>query len=115
MQVANNGAEVLDRRSQNVFDVVFMDVPMPVMGGFYKTARIREQERQTGEHLPIIAMTAHALRGDGELCLNVGMDAHVSKPLRNQGLFQAIAAILILSGRKGARVGTPADSRSDDT
>jgi two-component system sensor histidine kinase/response regulator len=69
---------------------VLMDVEMPEMDGFRTTTAIREQERATGRHLPIVAMTAHALAGDRERCLEAGMDSYVAKPLRPQELVVAV-------------------------
>ncbi len=80
--VANNGREALESTADERFDLVLMDVQMPVIGGLEATVKIRERERRTGEHLPILAMTAHALKGDRERCLEVGMDGYVSKPFR---------------------------------
>jgi len=71
---------------------VLMDVQMPDLDGFAATAIIREQEQATGRHIPIVAMTAHALKGDPERCLAEGMDAYVSKPIRSAELFAAIGA-----------------------
>jgi CheY-like chemotaxis protein len=71
-----------------------MDVQMPVMDGLQATAAIREKERMTGRHLPIIAMTAHALKGDRERCLVAGMDAYVAKPFKPQDLLKTIASIV---------------------
>ena len=68
-----------------------MDVQMPEMGGFEATARIREQEQTTGRHLPIIAMTAYAMKGDRERCLEAGMDAYLSKPIQAQDLLRAVS------------------------
>jgi two-component system, sensor histidine kinase and response regulator len=90
--VANNGEEALAAIGSERFDLVLMDVQMPVMDGFETTARIREREQKTGQHIAIVAMTAHALKEDRERCLAAGMDGYVSKPFRNQELFDAIAA-----------------------
>jgi CheY-like chemotaxis protein len=88
--VAGNGREALETLSRESFDVVLMDVQMPEMDGFEATRRIRERERTTGVHVPIIAMTAHAMKGDRERCLEEGMDGYISKPLRPSELFEAV-------------------------
>jgi CheY-like chemotaxis protein len=67
---------------------------MPDMDGFEVTAAIRGRERSTGRHIPIIAMTAHALKGDEERCLSAGMDAYISKPFRTNELFSTIEKVL---------------------
>lgn len=86
--VANNGAEAVrawtDPPEGRPFDVVLMDVQMPEMDGFEATAAIRERERSRGRHTPIIAMTAHAMKGDRERCLAGGMDGYIAKPIRQQ-------------------------------
>jgi signal transduction histidine kinase/DNA-binding response OmpR family regulator len=79
--IAANGKEALAWLKRERFDVVLMDVQMPEMGGFEATAAIRALERDSGERLPIIAMTAHAMKGDRERCLNAGMDDYIPKPL----------------------------------
>jgi len=93
VSVANNGREaleVLERARWEGFDVVLMDVQMPEMDGLEATASIRARERATGRHLPIIAMTAHAMKGDRERCLEAGMDGYVSKPVRAADLLEEI-------------------------
>jgi PAS domain S-box-containing protein len=92
--VASNGIEALAALEKERFDLVLMDVQMPEMGGFEATAAIREKERTSGTHIPIIAMTAHAMKGDRERCLAAGMDGYVAKPLQTQELFAAITSVL---------------------
>ncbi len=92
--VTGNGKEALTALENRQFDVVLMDVQMPEMGGFEVSAIIREREKTTGLHQPIIAMTAHALKGDRERCLDAGMDAYVSKPIQSRLLFEAIASLV---------------------
>jgi CheY-like chemotaxis protein len=71
----------LSMLEQQRFDLILMDVQMPEMGGFETTALIREKEKLTGRHIPIIAMTAHAMAGDRERCIGAGMDDYISKPI----------------------------------
>ncbi len=91
--VAVNGQEAVDRAtSDDNFDLILMDVQMPELDGFDATRRIREAERTTGRRrTPIIAMTAHAMKGDRERCLEAGMDGYISKPVRAPELSRTIA------------------------
>jgi signal transduction histidine kinase/CheY-like chemotaxis protein len=91
VEVAQNGAEVMPLLSAHSFDIVLMDIQMPEMDGFQATAAIREMEKQTGFHMPVVAMTAHALAGYKETCLAAGMDGYVTKPIRPVLLLQALA------------------------
>ena len=88
--VAGNGKEVLAAIEKTSYDLILMDVQMPEMDGFEATAAIRQKEREMGRHIPIIAMTAHAMKGDRELCLEKGMDDYVSKPIQAKDLSAAI-------------------------
>jgi len=92
--VTNNGREALAALESQHFDLVLMDVQMPEMDGFEATAEIRAAGRRTGRHVPIIAMTAHALKGDRERCLEAGMDEYVAKPIHAKQLFETIEAVL---------------------
>lgn len=92
--IANNGQQALEMAGRDHFDVILMDVQMPELDGLEATRLIREHEGQTGRHVPIIAMTAHALKGDRERCLAVGMDEYVAKPVRERQLLAALRAVL---------------------
>jgi signal transduction histidine kinase/DNA-binding response OmpR family regulator len=92
--IAENGAIALAKLRERSFDLVLMDIQMPDMDGFEATAAIREREKSAGGHLPIVAMTAHALKGDEEKCLAAGMDGYVSKPIKTSELFGAIQEAL---------------------
>jgi two-component system, sensor histidine kinase and response regulator len=84
--VAGNGAEALEAMEKHVFDLVLMDVQMPEMDGLEATAAIRGKEKVSGKHQPIIALTAHAMKGDREKCIAGGMDGYLTKPIRPQEL-----------------------------
>ena len=86
VSVAGNGAEALAAMEKQEFDLVFMDVQMPEMDGLEATAVIRGKEKITGKHQPIIALTAHAMKGDREKCIAGGMDGYLTKPIRPQEL-----------------------------
>jgi signal transduction histidine kinase/CheY-like chemotaxis protein len=88
--VANDGLQAVEATSRERFDVLLMDVQMPVMGGYEATAAIRERETDTGVRLPIIAMTAHAMKGDEEKSIAAGMDAYISKPISSARLQQLL-------------------------
>jgi two-component system sensor histidine kinase/response regulator len=88
--VAGNGREALEPLEKESFDLVFMDVQMPEMDGLEATAAIREKEARMGLHQPIIALTAHAMKGDREKCLEAGMDGYLTKPIRPQELDQVL-------------------------
>jgi CheY-like chemotaxis protein len=105
--VAGNGAEALAALEREPFDVVLMDVQMPQMDGFEATAAVRAREAGTGRRQPIVAMTAHAMKGDRERCLEAGMDGYVSKPIQGEQLWAAIDEVL------GARGPQPADFARD--
>lgn len=99
-KVANNGREgARDSRRRRVpgFSCALMDVQMPEMGGFECTAIIRKREQMTGKRLPIIAMTAHAMKGDEARCLAAGMDGSVSKPIEPEQFFDIIERHLGIS------------------
>jgi len=89
--VAENGKAALRMLGEQTFDVILMDVQMPEMGGFEATALIREKEDGTGRHIPIIAMTAHAMAGDRERCLDAGMDDYLAKPVAASSLLDMVA------------------------
>jgi len=88
--VANDGHEVLALLEESSFDLAFMDVQMPEMDGFKATGLIREKEKSKGTHLRIIAMTAHAIKGDRERCLAAGMDGYISKPIKSAELWDVL-------------------------
>jgi two-component system sensor histidine kinase/response regulator len=92
--VAGTGAEAIELlESKGPFDLVIMDVQMPDMGGLEATRAIRDAESQGQGHIPIIGVTAHALQGDRERCLEAGMDDYISKPFRASELFEAVENI----------------------
>jgi len=93
--LAANGEEAVRAHLTAAFDVILMDVQMPEMNGFEATARIREREKITGEHLPIIALTAHAIQGDSERCLDAGMDDYLSKPLDSRALAGKLESVAL--------------------
>ncbi|MBI3680498.1 MAG: response regulator [Acidobacteria bacterium] len=92
--VAANGAEALEALAACPYDLVLMDLQMPVMDGMEALSRIREQERRSGVRTPVIALTAHAMKEDEAHCLAAGMDAYVAKPINPDLLFHTIERVL---------------------
>ena len=90
--VANDGMVAVEAVVRASFDLILMDSRMPRMGGFEATAAIRQLERETGGHVPIVAMTANVMKGFGKECLAAGMDGYVAKPIRLEELVAAMAA-----------------------
>ncbi len=97
--VAANGREALDAHARARFDVILMDVQMPEMDGFEATAVIRGRERKTGARVPIVALSAHAMKGDAERCLRAGMDGYVSKPVQAAELYAAVERVPVEAER----------------
>jgi CheY-like chemotaxis protein len=93
VKVVGNGQEAIDAIASEPFDLVLMDVQMPVLDGLEATAAIRERERLRGGHIPIVAMTAHAMKGDREKCLEAGMDFYVSKPIQPRELIEVVESM----------------------
>lgn len=91
--IASTGREAVEALPAGGFDVVLMDVQMPDMDGFEATRAIRMREKSDGGHVPIIAMTAHAMKGDRERCLKEGMDSYISKPLHPVELFEVVESL----------------------
>jgi PAS domain S-box-containing protein len=100
VRIAANGLEAVAACAEETFDLVLMDVQMPEMDGLQATVAIRANERDRGGRVPIVALTAHAMKGDRERCLAAGMDGYLSKPVRSQDLWQAVAAHV--PGARGA-------------
>lgn len=117
--VVSNGKEALEALHQETFDLVLMDVQMPEMGGLKAVEFLRARERQSGQHIPVIAMTAHAMHGDRERCLTAGMDDYLSKPIQTQTLFSAIERAVRLESKtmipSRALPKDEIDGRSDDS
>jgi CheY-like chemotaxis protein len=95
--VACDGREALAAFEANTFDLALVDIQMPEVDGFAVTAAIRRHELQHGGHLPIVAMTAHAMKGDADQCISAGMDGYVSKPIAAGRLFEEIENVLAAS------------------
>ena len=107
VRVVENGRLALSALDEERFDAVLMDLQMPEMGGFEATRAIRERERATGGHVPIVAMTARAMAGDREQCLAAGMDGYVAKPIRPEELIASIERAVHDSSTDAPATGTP--------
>jgi signal transduction histidine kinase len=90
VRIAGNGNEVLSALEREAFDLILMDCQMPDMDGFQATAAIRSREKNSGSHIPIIAITGYAMKGDRQRCLDAGMDGYICKPIRSKELFDAV-------------------------
>ena len=93
MALASTGLEAIGALEKRPFDLVLMDVQMPELDGLEATARIRAAEEVSGKHQTIVAMTAHAMKGDRERCLSAGMDSYISKPLNSAELLSLLEKI----------------------
>jgi CheY-like chemotaxis protein len=91
IKLVGNGMEALNALEQDSYDLVLMDVQMPELDGFEATGELRKREKLTDLHTPIIALTAHAMKGDRERCLEAGMDGYLTKPIRAQELDDLLA------------------------
>jgi len=111
VDTVSNGLEALDALKRTKYAAVLMDCQMPEMDGFEATQAIRENERVSGQHIPIIALTANAMQGDRERCLAAGMDAYVSKPIRGKEVFDAIGRLTPFASR--VEPGKSEDEKSD--
>jgi CheY-like chemotaxis protein len=92
--IAENGEEAIEKMKQGDFDLILMDVQMPIMDGFQATKKIRESEQKGNKHIPIIALTAYAMKGDREKCLKAGMDGYLSKPINLKEIKNTIYTVL---------------------
>ncbi len=109
--IVANGQDAVAMSTGEPPDMILMDVQMPGMDGLQATREIRLLEQETGRHVPIVAMTAHAMKGDRERCLEAGMDQYVSKPLRAHQLFEAMATALGSGAMGGVGVGNSSVDR----
>jgi CheY-like chemotaxis protein len=91
--VAGNGREGLEQLDKQPFDLVLMEVQMPELDGLEATRLLRAREQGTSRHVPVLAMTAYAMKGDRERCLQAGMDGYLSKPIQPQELYGAIEQV----------------------
>jgi CheY-like chemotaxis protein len=102
VEVVKTGRETLAALKKGTFDVILMDLQMPELDGFEATAAIREDEKNTGKHMPIVAVTAHAMKGDRERCLAAGMDGYIAKPIQSKELYAEIERVTGTLARESA-------------
>ena len=107
--LAGNGREALEELAKASFDLVLMDVQMPEMDGFQATAAIREKEKTTGIHLPVVALTAHAMKGDRDKCLAAGMDGYLTKPIMPRELDDLLESYLVRRAEEPVAAGSSTD------
>ncbi|RMG44842.1 MAG: response regulator [Candidatus Dadabacteria bacterium] len=106
VKLANNGQEAIELYESEDFDLILMDIQMPIVSGLEATGAIREKEKQSGRHIPIVALTANAMAGDRERFLSAGMDAYLAKPIKRQEFLEVIKSITAV----GAAPGEPTQS-----
>ena len=111
--LAEDGAVAVEQYQNHEFDAILMDLQMPVMDGIEATRRIRAIERASNKHVPIIAMTAHALVGDRERCIDAGMDGYVSKPIRRRELIDALSSFFEVEADWQSKPPRPAPPSTD--
>jgi len=110
--IVSNGKEALLALEKNQFDLVLMDVQMPEMDGLEATRILRESEFATGQHQPVVAMTALAMNGDKERCISAGMDGYLSKPIRPQELDQVLDSYMAIKEEKSPSIDQPSTAES---
>lgn len=117
IEIANNGAEALDAFEPGAYDVILMDVRMPEMDGFETTREIRKREEGTDMRIPIIAMTAHAMKGDRERCIVAGMDDYVAKPVKADTVYEVLERVVAEreAHRQSAGESPPEDTQSEES
>jgi CheY-like chemotaxis protein len=105
IQLANDGREAIELFQQEPFDFIFMDVEMPEIDGLAATRAIRAMEQASGTHIPIVGLSAHALVGFREQCLEAGMDHYITKPIQTEELFGALALAPIAKAKADPGLG----------
>lgn len=113
VDTAENGLEVLELLEKNKYDIAFMDIQMPKLDGFETIKEIRKKEETSGAYLPIIAMTAHAMKGDEERCLKAGADGYVSKPIKQPAIKEAISRVVNIFDIKESSEENTSNGNSD--